>query len=135
MRAFVLLLAVLAGLKIWASEQLFRSAAEEALVAAYRDRAVAACQREAAAPRDYPARDAKAVIAAHAAAAQAWGKHADIRLVIGKRSVEVNIWDTDNALWNMRYKYPYLVLAAPAGTGLGACEYDITLGQTAITRL
>ena len=58
MRAFVLLLALLAGLKIWASEQLFRSAAEEALVAAYRDRAVAACQKEAGVKE--PGRDVKA---------------------------------------------------------------------------
>ena len=40
--------------------------------------------------------------------------------VIGKRSVEVNIWDTDNALWNTRYKYPYLVLAAQRHDGVQA---------------
>ena len=48
MRAVVMILALLAGLKIWAHDQMFRSGAEEALIAAYRERAIAACQRDAA---------------------------------------------------------------------------------------
>lgn len=131
MRAFVLLLALLAGLKIWASEQLFRSAAEDALVAAYRDKAVAACQKEAGVKE--PGRDVKAGLAS-AAAAAAWARPADIRLVIGKRGVDVNIWDRDNALWAVRYKYPFLVLKAAEGSGQGTCEYDVTLGQAAMLR-
>ena len=45
MRAVVMILALLAGLKIWAHDRMFRSGAEEALIAAYRERAIAACQR------------------------------------------------------------------------------------------
>ena len=129
MRAFVMLLALLAGLKIWASEQLFRSAAEEALVAAYRDKAMAACQREAGGGKE-----ASKDLRSAGVLASAWAKPADIKLVIGKRGVDVNIWDHDNALWNVRYKYPYLVLTAPQGSGQGACEYDVTLGQASLTR-
>lgn len=132
MRAFVLVLALLAGLKIWASEQLFRSAAEEAVVNAYRERAVAACQREAG--REVAGRDAARELRSGSLMAAAWAKPAQIRLVIGKRNLEVNIWDRDNALWNTRYKSPYLLLSPPEGTGLGVCEYDVTLGQAAISR-
>ena len=46
MRALVLALALLAALKIWAQYTSFRSAAEQALVVAYRDRAVTACRNE-----------------------------------------------------------------------------------------
>ena len=46
MRALVLVLAVLAGAKIWTQERLYREGAEEALLLAYRERAMAACQSQ-----------------------------------------------------------------------------------------
>ena len=47
MRVVVILLAVLAGAKILAQEWIARSAIEEALIAAYRDRAAEACRNAA----------------------------------------------------------------------------------------
>lgn len=120
MRALVLVLAGLAGLKIWTQDHIYRSATEEALVHAYRDRAIEACQKDRR-------RDAK-VGAAH------WANPASVRLVIGKEDVDVAIWDVDNPLWGVRYKYPLLVLTA-AGPHAGvACEYDVTLGTAVVSK-
>ena len=41
---------------------------------------------------------------------------------------------TDNALWPKRFKHPFLVLVPPEGPGGLVCEYDVTLGQAALTR-
>lgn len=124
MRVLVLILAVLAGVKIWASNQMYRSAAEEAVIAAYRDRAIAACQKDAA-------REGRAEMLSP----QQWAKPASIRMVIGRRGVDVNVWDIDNAQWKARYKQAFLVLA-PAETGAQAtCEYDVSGNLAAIVPL
>ncbi len=122
MRAVVLVLAGLAGLKIWTHDQIFRSAAEEALVQAYRGPAVEACFKGTR-------RDSRP-----AAGPNPWAAPASVRLVMGRSDVDVAIWDVDNALWVMRYKYPLLVIdAGGAAAGL-VCEYDVTLGTAAVTR-
>lgn len=144
MRVLVLILAALAGIKIWASNQIYRSAAEEVIVAAYRERAIAACQRDAG-PKDAALpRDAKAGASlaqaqsqqAHTLAAQGWANPASIRLVIGRRGsdVSVNVWDMDNANWQARYKQAYLVLASADPAIKTACEYDVTANHATLVR-
>ncbi len=117
MRAVVVVLALLAGIKIWTQDQLFRSAAEAALVNAYRDRAVQACQRDAG-----------------RAGAGTWSRPRTVRLQIGRPDVGVNIWDTDNALWDLRYRHPYIVLTSPEGAPAAECTFDVTLGSASIRR-
>ena len=144
MRVLVLILAALAGIKIWASNQIYRSAAEEVIVAAYRERAIAACQRDAGPKDAAQPRDAKAGASlaqaqsqqAHTLAAQGWANPASIRLVIGRRSadVNVNVWDMDNANWQARYKQAYLVLASADPAIKTACEYDVTANQATLVR-
>ena len=46
LRALVITLALLAGAKIWAQDRLYRDGAQDALIRAYRERAIAACQSE-----------------------------------------------------------------------------------------
>ena len=46
LKALVITLALLAGAKIWAQDRLFRDGAQEALIGAFRERAMAACQSE-----------------------------------------------------------------------------------------
>ena len=46
LRALVIALALLAGAKIWAQDRLYRDGAQDALLRAYRERAIAACQSE-----------------------------------------------------------------------------------------
>jgi hypothetical protein len=119
MRLLVLALALLAGLKLWAQDTVYRSATEEALVAAYRDRAVTACQKE-------PARDART-------SAVNWSNASAIKLVIGDSNLSVYVWEVDHELWNARYRNPYLVLT-PSDRASLVCTYDIGLGTAHVSR-
>ncbi len=124
MRAFVFVLAVLAGAKILAQERLYREGAEDALIRAYRERAMAACQSR------------EPVISQTAnAAAPLWTRPASITLVIGRKSAHVNLWEVDNALWPARFKHPQLVLSAQAGSRGPVCEYDVIEGRAYLTQL
>jgi hypothetical protein len=125
MRALVLVLAGLAGLKIWAHDHVYRSAAEEALVQAYRERAIEACQKD---------RRSGSKGAEPKTPATAWTSPAAIRLVIGRRDVDVAIWDVENVLWPVRYKYPVLVLTAGAHAPDLTCEYDVMVGTASLLR-
>lgn len=118
MRIVAIVLALLAAAKIWTQEALYRQSTADALIAAYRDRAIEACERTSARAQrgGKPQRPT-------------FAKPSGIELVIGKSSVPVNVWDVDNVLWSMRFKYPYLVVAGSDG---GRCSYDITLAQAEI---
>ena len=122
MRLLVLALAILAGLKLWAQDTVYRSATEDALVAAYRDRAAAACQKD-------PARDARLT----GAPAANWSSPAGIKLVIGDSNLSVQVWEVDHELWNARYRNPYLVLT-PSDRASLVCTYDIGLGTAHVSR-
>ena len=125
MRFMVILLALLAAAKIGTQEWIARSALEEATIAAYRDRAADACQKASSKdPRAAPS----------AGPQPGWASPAETRLVIGRRDVDVRVWEIDNALWPKRFKHPFLVLVPPEGPGGLVCEYDVTLGQAALTR-
>jgi hypothetical protein len=116
----VLALALLAGLKIWAQDSVYRSATAEALVAAYRDRAIASCQKA-------PSKDARAASPVN------WGSTPEIKLVIGNGGISVYIWEVDHELWNARFRNPYLVLSAHDHANV-ACTYDIGRGTAEVSR-
>lgn len=134
MRALVLLLAGMAGLKVWAQDHIYRSAAEDALVHAYRERAIDACQKDRP-----PSADRRKDGKSTHPATNVFANPASVRVVIGKRDVDVAIWDVDNPLWGVRYKYPLLVLH-PAASGIGSastgliCEFDVTLGTASVQK-
>ena len=119
MRALVIVLAVLAGLKVWTTVQFYREGTEDALVLAYRDRAIAACQSQepASAARSY---------------APLWTRPASVAVAIGRRSADVDIWDYDHPLWEARFKHPQVVLT-PETPGR-VCEYDILEGRAYLTQ-
>jgi hypothetical protein len=125
MRVMVVLLALLAAAKILAQERISRSGLEEALIAAYGDRAAQACQL-ASSP------DPRAL--ASPGPRPDWTKLSERRVVIGRNDVEVRLWELDNALWSRRFKHPFLVLEAPEGPGGSVCEYDLTLGRATLAR-
>ena len=89
---------------------------------AYRGHAAEACQREARSQ-------------APGLTAQAWASPAAIELLIGKAGVDVNLWQVDNALWNVRYRNPYLVLTAHQNAGAIYCEYDILNAAARVHRM
>lgn len=121
MRALVLALALLAGLKIWIQDSVYRTAAEEAILLAYRARAAEAC----AALADPGTGTGNRRVAD-------WSAGADPRVAVGNPAVPVRIWDVDNEQWNARFRQPYLVLSAPDSAR--ACTYDILAGAAAIAR-
>jgi hypothetical protein len=122
MRTFVLLLALLAGAKLGYQEYLFRGSTSDAIIAAYKERAALACQK-----------DGKST---HLGLGpQAWANAASARVVIGKSTVGVYLWQIDNALWNARYRNPYLVLSAKERASAAICEYDIVNASASVYRM
>jgi hypothetical protein len=67
--------------------------------------------------------------------AQAWANPKAIRLVIGKSSIDVYPWQVDHALWNARYRNPYLLLTASQRTATVSCEYDIVNAAASVSRM
>jgi hypothetical protein len=108
--------AVLAGLKIWASDRFHRAVYSEAIIAAYGEKARVSCQREAA--RQAPT---------------AYGglKLTPSGVVIGSPNVRVAFWDVDNPLWQVRYRNPHVLLTAEPLTDL-SCAFDVTVGLASL---
>ena len=92
LRALVITLALLAGAKIWAQDRLYRDGAQEALLRAYRERAIAACQSEQ--------------IFRAGAGGPLWTRPASVDLVIGRSNVDVRIWQLRSERWPARFKHP-----------------------------
>lgn len=121
MKAIVFFLVILVGVKLGYQELLYRSATSDIIVTAYRERAVTACQRDAKA---FPI-----------AAGIAWNRSDNARLVIGKSGLDVYFWQVDSALWNARYRNPYLFLAGDEKGSRIYCEFDIVNGSAAVYRM
>lgn len=121
MKVVVLVLGVLAAGKVGAQDYLYRAGTREVLISTYRDRAVAACQKD---PRN------QGLIASPSA----WSKPSDIKVVIGKSDLDVWFWQIDHSLWNARYRNPYLHLAAGDRVSNVSCEYDIVHGIASVSR-
>lgn len=130
LRPVAMVLALLAGAKIWTQEQLYRRATEEALVSAYQARAIATCRAV------QPSGNAGTLnAAAQRNLSDAFAKPASIHLVIGNPDVPVQIWDVDHAAWAMRYTYPYIVLETGSPGQAARCSYDVKLNRAQISLL
>jgi hypothetical protein len=123
LRGLVLILAVLAGLKIWTQERLYRQGAEDALILAYRERAIAACQSQAP--------DSSAPVEA----LPLWTQPASVAVAIGRSGVPVNVWEVGSALWSARFKHPHVVLTAAEQQSRAKCEYDVIEGRAYLSML
>lgn len=111
LRALVVTLAVLAGAKLWAQERLYRDGAQEALMRAYRDRAIAACQSA-----HVPYSGARTLL---------WTQPSSVDLVIGRSNVDVHIWQLGSERWPLRFKHPHVVLTLGGAELSSICEYDV----------
>jgi hypothetical protein len=114
MRKIVIFFAVLAALKVWTQDRVYRSVMNDALVQAYRERATVVCQKEAAKP-------------AKGTSTLAWPGNAAAEVMIGAPGIDVKLWDFDNPMWDVRFRHPHLVLTAP-GQANRRCAYDLTAG-------
>jgi hypothetical protein len=121
MKAVVFILVLLAGLKLGHHEYLYRMAARDVIVAAYKARAVQACQK-----------DARNIILG--LTPQAWSNPPSIQFSIGKGGLDVQFWQVDNDLWNVRYRNPFLILS-PSGSSSTYCEYDIVNAAASVHRM
>lgn len=117
MRMIVICFVLLAGLKVWMHDRTVQSVMGEALVTAYRERALTSCQKQMG---KNPATSWRA------------GLDADAEIVIGNPNVSVALWDFDNPLWNVRYRHPHLVLKARGHDGL-RCTYNIAAGLAKVS--
>lgn len=112
MRMLVIGLVLLAGVKVWTQDRIYRSATSEALVEAYRMRAVEVCGKQSA------------KMAQAAGSANIWHAASEAEVSIGNPGVDVAIWDTQNPLWSERFQHPNLILTA-AGETRARCAYDL----------
>lgn len=119
MRALVVVLAILAAAKLWTQGYLYREGAQDALIRAYRERAIAACQSQPG-----PRADVQSPL---------WTRPATVDVVIGRSSANVRIWQLSSALWPARFKNPHVVLTVNDGTPPSMCEYDVIEGRAYVT--
>ena len=122
MKAIALFLALLAAAKLGYQEYLFRAATRDAIIGAYKEHAVQACQKDAKSHN-------------LGVSPQAWANPKTIRVLIGKSSLDVYPWQVDDSKWNARYRNPYLLLTTEQRTGEVACEYDIINAAASISRI
>jgi hypothetical protein len=111
MRTIAIVLAALFMLKIAVQEYIWRAATEEALVAAYGERALEACRSDAR---------ARGLVTATASAVPN-----EVRFIIGSSQPDVALWDFNNRDWAKRYRTPYLHLMLSAGETRLSCSYDL----------
>jgi hypothetical protein len=140
LRALVIVLAVLAGVKVWTQERLYREGARDALLLAYRDRAIAACQMSVSDTPAARATDPIARLSARAApestgALPLWTRPSSVALSIGRATAQVSIWEINNELWPARFKHPHVVLTATERLPYQVCEYDVIEGRAYVTQL
>ncbi|MGD9804602.1 MAG: hypothetical protein AB7O71_07630 [Hyphomicrobiaceae bacterium] len=121
MRVLVFVLLLLAAAKVGTQQYLVSATKDEIIIAAYRERAVAAC-------RDV-ARTTRLELAA------SWAPPEDIRVVIGKGTLDVAIWQIGNTLWETRYKAPYLMFPMKMVPRPVYCEFDIAQGAASLVRM
>lgn len=121
-------LALLAGAKIWTQEQIYRTATEDALLQAYRPKAIASCRTAY-----LPATTRPADRLLHQRIAAGFASPSAVHLEIGNRDLSVPIWQIDHAAWAMRYTTAYIVLEAT--TPAARCAYDMKLDKVHISVL
>jgi hypothetical protein len=124
MRAFIIFLAILAGLKVWTQDRMYRNAAGEALLAAYQSKAMAACQ-------SLPPTDARGMPLS--AGSVDWTRSETAEVIIGNPNVSVYVWQVDDALWNVRYKHPIVRLRMGDRLTRLTCDYDVTAQSATVT--
>ncbi len=120
MRTVVFGLILLAVGKVWFQDHTYRAAMSDAVVEAYRDRAVEIC-RLSASRRTAASREIVA----------AWGPSSKAEPVVGNPDIHVAIWDTQNPLWSQRFRDLHLVLTST--NSATRCAYDVQRGAATLS--
>ncbi len=123
MRFVVIILVLLAGFKVWTQDRMYRSVVGEALVGAYRDRAIEVCRKQTA--KTVPVASARTV-------SDLWSVSSPAEITLGASDVDVAVWDTQNPLWQQRFRNPHLVLTG-TGESSAHCAYDLQAGVATLS--
>jgi hypothetical protein len=116
----VIILALLVAAKVWAQDRMYREAAGEALLAAYKLHAEAACVGR-------PQTDARGMPVA--VGSVNWKAAETAEILLGNPRLSVPIWQVDHPLWNARYKNPIVRLTVGDRYSRLACDYDVLAGS------
>ena len=121
-RVIVIGLALMAAGKLASHAYLYRAATHDIIVSTYRDQAIRACARNGLqGPMRVPP--------------QTWSASSQVSLAIGKRDIDVYLWQINHRLWEARFKNPYLVVTADLETAHIYCEYDVRRGFALVQQL
>jgi hypothetical protein len=120
MRAVVIVLALLVGAKVWTQDKLYRDAAGDALLAAYKLHAEAACVAR-------PQTDVRGMPVA--VGSVNWKAPEGAEVMLGNPRLSVPVWQFDHPLWNARYKNPIVRLTVGDRYSRLACDYDVMTGK------
>ncbi len=119
-RAIVAVLAILAIGKIYVQYNFYRTAADAAIISAYRSAAISACQKSQS-------------NMSKGAARYLWSRPQTINVIVGYPSLDVRLWDIENPQWEKRYREANLVLRSrDQHTGL-TCRFNLKTGRAAIS--
>jgi hypothetical protein len=116
----VIILALLVAAKVWAQDRMYREAAGEALLAAYKLHAEAACVGR-------PQTDARGMPVA--VGSVDWKAAETAEIILGNSRLSVPIWQVDHPQWNARYKNPIVRLTVGDRYSRLACDYDVLAGS------
>jgi hypothetical protein len=103
---------VLAAGKLAAREHLYRGGTSDAIVLAYRERALDACRILGAEAKD-------------AAAVRAMNHPTEITMRVGDPSRPVMLWQVDREEWTVRFRNPQLLVAHRDRGAHYMCIYDV----------
>lgn len=120
MKYIVAILALLAVIKLYVQDQIYRSATSDALIAAYRRDAIVACQKD-------PASQLPGVAGTH------WAKPSAIMVQVGRSDLGVNLWQINDPRWDAAYRQPYLVLTSADPKTPLTCTYDINVNAASVS--
>lgn len=120
MRAVVIILALLVAAKVWAQDKLHREAANEALLAAYKLHAEAACVAR-------PQTDARGMPVA--VGSVNWKQPETSEVLLGNPRLSVPLWQLEHPQWDARYKNPVVRLTVGDRFSRLACDYDVMTGK------
>jgi hypothetical protein len=118
-RLLVTVVVAAAAAKVWYQDHLHRNALGDALLVAYRQAATESCGKESA--RGAGVKPVRAVN---------WTAASNSKVVVGHDATEVDAWDVNNPLWNVRFRHPHIVLT---GEREATCAYDLVAGLARVS--
>lgn len=125
MKALVIVLAILAGVKVWTQQSLFRAASEQALMKAYGSAAMASCQKTSR-------RGTKLI--PNLRQSIDWSQVHSAKVVIGDETIDVAIWQVDHENWEQRFKMPYIHLKTGQASKPHVCIFNVMTGTALVRR-